>query len=213
MAKSFRDYSLDQAYHLPQESRQWLPQGHLAFFLEEVVGTLDLRKISGRYLKSRGPRAYHPRMLLTVLLYGYCRGVYSSRKIASACENDVAFRVISGGQFPDFRKSHLKDFEILFLEVLRLCREAGLLKLGHLSLDGSKYRANASEHKAMSYGRIQEVEPRLEAEVKEMLRRAQEIDDAEDEEYGPEVRGDQLPEELRHREGRLAKLREAKARL
>ena len=132
-------------------------------------------------------------MLLTVLLYGYCRGVYSSRKIASACESDVAFRVLSGGQFPDFRtvsdfrKNHLEAFEGLFLEVLRLCREAGLLKLGRLSLDGSKYQANASKPKAMSYGRIEETGPRLEAEVREMLRRAQEIDEAEDEEFSPEA--------------------------
>ena len=158
-------------------------------------------------------------MLLTVLLYGYCRGVYSSRKIASACESDVAFRVLSGGQFPDFRtvpdfrKNHLEAFEGLFLEVLRLCREAGLLKLGHLSLDGSKYQANASKHKAMSYGRILETGLGSEAEVKEMLRRAQEIDEAEDEEFGPEYRGDELPAELQRRESRLAKLREAKARL
>ncbi len=219
MAKGFRDYSLDQTYLLPQEPRQWLPKGHLALFLEEAVGMVDLKKITRRYRKGRGPRAYHPRMLLTVLLYGYCRGVYSSRKIASACESDVAFRVLSGGQFPDFRtvsdfrKNHLEAFEGLFLEVLRLCREAGLLKLGHLSLDGSKYQANASKHKAMSYGRILETGLRLETEVKEMLRRAQEIDEAEDEEFGPEYREDELPAELQRRESRLAKLREAKARL
>ena len=140
-------------------------------------------------------------MLLTLLLYGYCRGVYSSRKIAGSCETDVAFRVLSGGQFPDFRtvsdfrKDHLAAFEGLFLEVLGLCREAGLVRMGHLSLDGSKYQANASKHKAMSYGRIEETGPRLEAEVKELLRRAAETDEAEDAEYGPEVRGDELPEE------------------
>ena len=166
-----------------------------------------------------GVPAYHPQMLLTVLLYGYCTGVCSSRKIARGCETDLGFRVLSGGQFPDFRtladfrKDHLGAFQGLFLEVLRMCREAGLVRMGHLSLDGSKYQANASKHKAMSYGRIQEVEPQLEAEVKELLRRAAEVDEAEDAEHGPEQRGDELPEELRRREGRLEKIREAKRRL
>ena len=219
MAKEYRTYSLDQGYLLPQDPRDWLPEGHLALFLEEAVGLLDLTEITCRYRQGRGPRAYHPRMLLTLLFYGYCKGVCSSRKIAAGCETDVAFRVLSGGQFPDFRtvadfrKNHLRAFEGLFLQVLGLCREAGLVRLGHLSLDGSKYQANASKHKAMSYGRIQETEPRLEAEVKELLRRAEETDEAEDAEYGVEVRGDELPEELRRREGRLAKMREAKARL
>ena len=219
MAKDYRDYSLDQAYLPPQALREWLPEGHLALFLEDAVGLLDLSEITRRYRKGRGPRAYHPRMLLTLLLYGYCRGVYSSRKIAGGCETDVAFRALSGGQFPDFRtvadfrKDHLAAFEGLFLEVLGLCREAGLARMGHLSLDGSKYQANASKHKVMSYGRIEETGPRLEAEVKELLRRAAETDEAEDAEYGPEARGDELPEELRRREGRLAKIKEAKARL
>ena len=219
MANSFRDYSLDQAYLLPQAPREWLPEGHLAFFLEEMVSLLDLRAILERYGGGRGPRAYHPQMLLTVLLYGYCTGVCSSRKIARGCETDLGFRVLSGGQFPDFRtladfrKDHLGAFQGLFLEVLRMCREAGLVRMGHLSLDGSKYQANASKHKAMSYGRIQEVEPQLEAEVKELLRRAAEVDEAEDAEHGPEQRGDELPEELRRREGRLEKIREAKRRL
>ncbi len=127
-------------------------------------------------------------------------------------------RMLSGGQFPDFRtlsdsrKDHLEAFQALFLEVLRMFREAGLVKLGHLSLDGSKYQANASKHKAMSYGRIQEVEPQLEAEVKELLRRAAEVGEAEDAEYGPEQKGDELPEELRRWEGRLEKIREARGR-
>ncbi len=219
MANSFRPYSLDQAYLLPQAPREWLPEGHLSLFLEEVVSQLDLRPIFERYAGGRGPKAYHPQMLVTLLLYGYCTGVYSSRKIAMACEMDVAFRVLSGGQFPDFRtvsdfrKEHLEAFQGLFLEVLRMCREAGLVRMGHLSLDGSKYQANASKHKAMSYGRIQEVEPQLEAEIQELLRRAAEVDEAEDAEYGPEQRGDELPEELRRRDGRLEKIREAKRRL
>ena len=163
-------------------------------------------------------------MLLTLLLYGYCRGVYSSRKIAAGCASDVAFRVLSGGQFPDFRtvsdfrKNHLEAFQGLFIEVLRLCREAGMVRLGHLSLDGSKYQANASRHKAMSYGRMAAAADQLEAEVQELLDRAAAVDAAEDAEYAAAVRGDELPEELRRRElrrreERLTRIKDAKTRL
>ena len=219
MAKEYRPYGLEQAYLLPQAPREWLPEGHLALFLEDAVSLLDIEEIAVRFKRGRGPRAYHPRMLLSLLLYGYCTGVYSSRKIAAACETDVAFRALCGGQFPDFRtvsdfrKNHLEVFAGLFIQVLGMCREAGLVKMGHLSLDGSKYQANASKHKAMSYQRIQETEPRLEAEIAELLRRSAEIDEAEDTEYGHDARGDELPEELRRREVRLAKMREAKVRL
>ena len=157
-------------------------------------------------------------MLLTLLLYGYCRGVYSSRKIAAGCESGVAFRVLSGGQFPDFRtvsdfrKNHLEAFQGRFIEVLRLCREAGMVRLGHLSLDGSKYQANASRHKAMSYGRMAAAADQLEAEVQELLDRAAAVDAAEDAEYGAAVRGDELPEELRRREERLTRIKDAKTR-
>ena len=158
-------------------------------------------------------------MLLTLLLYGYCRGVYSSRKIAAGCASGVAFRVLSGGQFPDFRtvsdfrKNHLEAFQGRFIEVLRLCREAGMVRLGHLSLDGSKYQANASRHKAMSYGRMAAAADQLEAEVQELLDRAAAVDAAEDAEYGAAVRGDELPEELRRREERLTRIKDAKTRL
>ena len=219
MASEFRPYEPDQPYLLPQLPREWLPEGHLALFVLDVVNELSLAPILSRYHGGRGPAGYHPRMLLTLLLYGYCSGVFSSRKIADRCHTDIAFRVLSASQFPDFRtisdfrKVHLDAFHRLFLEVLRLCRETGLLKMGHLSLDGSKYQANASKHKAMSYGRIKETEPQLEAEVRELLRRAQAIDDAEDKEYGRDRQGDELPEELQRRETRLQKLREAKQRL
>ena len=219
MAKEYRPYALDQAYLLPQAPREWLPEGHLALFLEDAVSLLDIEETAVRFKKGRGPRAYHPRMLLSLLLYGYCTGDYSSRKIAAACETDVAFRALCGGQLPDFRtvsdfrKNHLEGFAGLFMQVLGMCREAGLVKMGHISLDGSKYQANASKHKAMSYGRIQETEPQLEAEIAELLHRAAETDDAEDAEYGHDARGDELPEELRRREVRLAEMREAKVRL
>jgi transposase len=219
MARDFRPYLPEQFFLLPQSPREWLPEGHLAFFLQDTVALLDLGPILKRYHAGRGPQAYHPQMLLTVLLYAYCTGVYSSRKIAAHCETDVACRVLSAGQHPDFRtlsdfrKDHLAAFERLFLEVLRLCREAGLVRLGHLSLDGSKYQANASKHKAMSYGRIQEAEPKLEAEIRVLLERAASVDAAEDAAHGADKRGDELPEELRHREGRLSTMREAKRRL
>jgi transposase len=219
MAHDFRPYLLDQQRLFPTDPRDWLPSGHLALFLADVVAQLDLRPILSVYTRGRGPRGYHPQMLLTVLLYGYCQGVFSSRRIAQACETDIAYRVLSGGELPDFRtladfrKRHLPAMRKLFLEVLRLCREAGLVNLGHLSLDGSKYQANASKHKAMSYGRIQEVEPKLEAEVRELLERAEAVDREEDEEHGSGKRGDELPEELRRREIRLAKIKAAKERL
>ena len=219
MANDFRPWLIDQIHMFPESPRDWLPDDHLAFFVHELVSQLDLRPIFSVYTKGRGPRGYHPQMLLTVLFYGYCVGVFSSRKIAAHCETDVAFRVLSGGQFPDFRtlsdfrKHHLGAFKHLFIEVLGLCREAELVKLGHLSLDGSKYQANASKHKAMSYGRILEVEPQLEAEVRELLGRAERTDAAEDAQFGRDLRGDELPKELRRREGRLEKIRAAKARL
>lgn len=195
--------------------RVWLPEGHLALFLADVVGQLDLSPILRVYPGGRGPQGYHSQMLLAVLLYGYCTGVFSSRKLAARCETDVACRVLSGGQFPDFRtlsdfrKRHVGALRELFLAVLRLCREAGLVTVGHLSLDAAEYQANASKHKAMSYGRIQEAEPKLEAEIRGVLRRAEEADRAEDAAHGPDRRGDELPEELRRREGWLTKIREA----
>ena len=219
MANDFRPYEPDQPHLLPASPRDWLPEGHLALFIADVLGQVDLRPIVRAYHGGRGPQGYHPRMLLAVLLYGYCTGVYSSRKLARHCETDLAFRVLSAGQFPDFRtladfrRRHLGAFRALFLEVLRLCREAGLVRLGHLSLDGSKYQANASKHKAVSYGRIPQAEAQLQAEIAALLRQAEETDQAEDKEHGPARRGDELPEELRLREQRLARLREAKARL
>lgn len=219
MAGFFRPAGVDQIRLLPEDPRGWLPEGHLAFFIADIVTELDLRSILRAYPGGRGPAGYDPRMLLTVLLYGYCTGVFSSRKIAAHCETDIAFRVLAGGHLPDFRtfadfrKRHLTTFGQVFVEVLRLCREAGLVKLGHVAIDGSKYQANASKHKAMSYGRMVEAEADLEREVKELLEQAQETDAAEDAAHGPNRRGDELPAELTRRENRLAKIREAKARL
>ena len=185
-----------------------------------MVDQLDLSAITARYEEERrGGPPYHPRMMVKVLLYGYCTGVASSRRIARRLHEDIAFRVLAANNTPDFRtisdfrKDHLEVLGGLFLQVLELCRQAGLVKLGHVALDGTKVRANAWKHKAMSYGRMKEQEGQLTAEVAELLRRAGEVDDDEDRRYGRDKRGDELPEELAFRESRLRKIREAKAAL
>lgn len=151
MAKTFRPYDPDQSFLLPSSLRDWLPGEHLAYFVQDLVETLDLSEIFAEYTEARGCPPYHPRMLVSVLLYGYARGIPSSRKLARACLEDVAFRVLAGGNEPDFRtvsdfrKRHLAAISGLFVQVLRLCREAGLVKLGHVAIDGTKVRANAGQ--------------------------------------------------------------------
>ena len=220
MSKSYRPYDPDQQLLLPAALREWLPDDHLAYFISDVVDQLDLSEITARYEReSRGGPPYHPRMMVKVLLYGYCVGVASSRRIAQRLHEDIAFRVLAANNTPDFRtisdfrKDNLDTLSGLFLQVLALCQQAGLVKLGHVALDGTKVRANASKHKAMSYGRMREKEEQLSAEVEELLRRAEEVDDDEDRRYGQSKRGDELPEELAFREGRLQKIREAMAAL
>ena len=205
---------------LPVALREWLPEDHLAYFISDLVDQLDLSEITARYeQESRGGPPYHPKMMVKVLLYGYCVGVASSRRIALRLHEDVAFRVLAANNTPDFRtiadfrKDNLAALSGLFLQVLALCQRAGMVKLGHVALDGTKVRANASKHKAMSYRRMKEKEAQLAAEVAELLRRAQEVDEEEDRRYGRDKRGDELPEELSFREGRLQKIREAMAAL
>ena len=220
MSKSYRPYDPDQQLLLPAALREWLPDDHLAYFISDVVDQLDLSEITARYEReSRGGPPYHPRMMVKVLLYGYCVGVASSRRIAQRLHEDIAFRVLAANNTPDFRtisdfrKDNLDTLSGLFLQVLALCQQAGLVKLGHVALDGTKVRANASKHKAMSYGRMREKEEQLSAEVEELLRRAEEVDDDEDRRYGQSKRGDELPQELAFREGRLERIREAMAAL
>ena len=220
MSKTYLPYDPDQQLLLPAALREWLPDDHLAYFISDVVDQLDLSSITARYEgERRGGPPYHPRMMVKVLLYGYCVGVASSRRIAQRLHEDIAFRVLAANNTPDFRtisdfrKDHLGALSGLFLQVLAFCQRAGLVKLGHVALDGAKVRANASRHKAMSYKRMKEKEEQLAAEVAELLRRAQEVDDEEDRRYGKDKRGDELPEELAFREGRLEKIREAMAAL
>ncbi len=220
MGASYRPYQPDQPYLLPPSLREWLPEDHLAYFISDTIDVLDLRVLYERYEgDGRRNRPYHPAMLLKVLVYCYATGVFSSRRIAAKLVEDVALRVLAAGNRPDFRtinrfrQQHLETFGELFVEVVRLARRMGLVKLGTVALDGTKVRANASKHKAMSYERMQAEERRLEQEVRALLERAQQIDLAEDELYGAEHSGDELPEELRRREQRLAKIREAKRAL
>jgi transposase len=205
---------------MPVSMQEWLPGDHLAYFLSDVVDHLDLSAITERYTgEERGYPPYHPAMMVKVLLYAYCIGVASSRKIEKHLCEDIAFRVLAANNTPDFRtisdfrKDHLRALAGLFLQVLRLCRKAGLVKLGHVALDGTKIKANASKHKAMSYKRMQEEEARLEAEVADLLKRAEAVDEEEDRRYGKGKRGDELPRELAFRESRLKKIQEAKAAL
>ena len=220
MGKTFRPYEPDQTFLMPASMRDWLPADHLAYFISDVVEQLDLSVIMQRYRgEERGYPPYHPVMMVKVLLYAYCVGVPSSRKIAKRLEEDIAFRILAANNTPDFRtisdfrKDHLKALSGLFLQVLKLCQKAGLVKLGHISLDGTKIKANASKHKAMSYKRMKEEEARLEAEIKEMLQKAVAVDEEEDRRYGKDKRGDELPKELAFRESRLKKIREAREAL
>ena len=219
MAKTFRPYEPDQLLLLPPSLQDWVPEGHLARFISDMVDSMDLSAIEDAYPEERGYPPYHPCMMLKLLLYGYCTGTYSSRRMAAKLNDSVAFRFLAAGNDPDFRtisdfrKRHGKALEGLFDQVLQVCREAGLVKLGRIAVDGTKIKANASKHKAMSYGRMKEKETAIRRQVKEILERAERTDQEEDRLYGPDRRGDELPAELATREGRLKKIREAKAAL
>ena len=213
----FREYNPDQLFLLPPDMKEWLPEGDLSYFIMDVVRGLDLSAIYADYDGSLGGQPpYDPEMMVSLLLYGYCVGLPSSRKLERATYDSVSFRVLSANQHPDhdtiasFRQRHLKALSALFVQVLRLCQKAGLVKLGHVSLDGTKVRANASKHKAMSYGRMEKKVAELEAEVAELLKRAESTDVEEDALYGKGKRGDELPKELRFKQSRLKKIEEEK---
>lgn len=220
MAKSYRAYLPEQDLLLPPSLREWLPEDHLAYFVSDVVDQLDLRAIESVYEEEeRGQPPYHPRMMTKILLYGYCVGVFSSRRMQKKLAEDVGFRVLAAGNEPDFRtisdfrKLHLGVLQGLFDQVLQIALQAGTMKLGRVVLDGSKVKANASKHKAMSYGRIQEEQKRLKEEVRRLFEQAEAADAEEDELYGRDRRGDELPAELARRETRLQRIREAKRAL
>ena len=201
----------ETAYLLPPSVDDWLPQGHLARFVVEVVDQLDLSAVTKKYA-GRGSDAYHPSTLIALLIYGYATGVYSSRKIERATYDSIAFRYVAGNVHPDhatlagFRKNYLKEFEVIFVQVLQVAKEMKLLKLGKVSLDGSKIKANASKHKALSYGHINKIEAQLREEVAMLLKRAEQIDNQPGDEMD-------LPAELERREQRLEELAAAKARI
>jgi len=219
--KVFRPYEAGQNLLMPSSLGDWLPEDHLAYFISDVVErSLDVSPIIRWYEeRAQGQPAYHPVMMVKLLLYAYSTGVASSRRMERETRENVAFRVLCAGSHPDhstisvFRQTHLTALGELFIQVLRLCREAGLVRLGHVALDGTKVKANASKHKAMSYGRMVEKEGDLEWQVVALLAGAQQADEEEDRRHGQGVRGDELPEELRRRETRLLKIREAKERL
>lgn len=221
MSKTYQPWTQDQAYLLPPSMRDWLPEDHLVWFILDVVSQLDMGAIEDAIQSkdARGQRPYHPSMMVALLVYAYCTGVYSSRRIERACQEDVAFRVITGNVQPyfttvnEFRRVHREHFGSLFVEVLKLCREAGLVKHRHVAIDGTKVKANASKHKAMSYRRMLQEERRLQTEVQRLLEQADAADALDDSRFGAQARGDELPEELCRRESRVARIREAKAAL
>ena len=220
MAKVYRPYFPEQDFLLPPSLREWLPEDHLSYFVSDLIDQLDLSQIEQHYEREeRGYPPYHPRMMTEVLVYGYCVGVFSSRRLEKRLSEDIAFRVLAAGNEPDFRtisefrRIHLKALEGLFVQVLQLALKLGAMKLGRVAIDGTKIKANASKHKAMSYERMLREEQRLREEVKQLLAEAEQTDKDEDKRYGRNRRGDELPAELGRREERLKRIAEAKKAL
>ena len=220
MAKTFRDWDVDQGWLLPPSVHELVPPGHVAHFVRNAVREdLDLRSILDTYQEERGYPPYHPVMMTALLLYAYTQGIFSSRRIAKACEERVDFMAVTALSKPDFRtvsefrRRHLKALGDLFVQVLGLCRRAGLAKLGHVALDGTKMKANASKHRAMSYGRMLSTEQTLRAEVKRWMERAEAEDEEEDREYGQDRRGDELPEWVQNKAERIKRIGEARKAL
>lgn len=216
MPKAYRPYYPDQDLLLPPSLREWLPEDHLVYFVSEVVEQLDLSAIHAVYGEERrGQPPYDPLLMTKLLVYGYCTGVFSSRKIQKRIQEDIPFKVLAAGNEPDFRtisdfrKIHLEALQGLFEQVLHIAMETGTVKLGKVSLDGTKVKANASKHKAMSYGRMKDKQEQLKGEVAQLLAQAEAADAEEDRQHGSK-RGDELPEEMRRRQTRLAKIKMAK---
>jgi transposase len=220
MAKTFREWSIEQRWLLPPSVQELLPANHVSHFVRDLVREqLDLSGIFAGYDEERGAPPFHPAMMTALLLYAYSQGVYSSRRISRGCEERVDFMAVTAMQRPDFRtvsefrRRHLGALEGLFKQVLRLCQKAGMVKLGHVALDGTKVKANASKRKAMSYERMLKGEVQLEAEVKRWFAEAEVADTRDDEEQGRDRRGDELPPWVVDKQKRLEKIRDAKAAL
>jgi transposase len=220
VSKTYRRWEPRQSLLFPPSPLDWVPEGHLARFVLDVVEQLDLSPIIAYYEREeRGFPPHHPTMMVALLVYAYCVGVPSSRKIEKRCYEDVAFRVLTGNTQPDhtciseFRRIHLPSLAALFVQILKLCQRAGLVKLGHVALDGTKMKASASKHKAMSYERMKKEQDALEKKVADLLAAAEAVDAAEDAEHGKGRRRDELPEDLRRAESRLAKIKALKAEL
>ena len=220
MAKTFRDWDIEQLMMFPPSVEDFVPQGHVAHFVRNtVLEALDLSAVMDCYSEERGYPPYHPAMMTALLLYAYCQGIYPSRRIAKACQERVDFMAVTGMQRPDFRtvsdfrKRHLAALGELFVQVLRLCQEAGLVKLAHVALDGTKVKANASKHKAMSYQRMKKTEAELEAIVSGWLRQAEASDARDDQEQGADLSREELPDWVRDKKLRLEKIKQARARL
>ena len=220
MPTTYRRYQPDQPLLLPPDLQEWVPPGHLAHHVSDVVDALDLTSFYAPYEgDGRRNAPYEPSMMVKVLIYAYAAGTFSSRAVARKLEEDVAFRMLAAGNFPqhrtvcEFRRRHLAEFSELFVGVVQVAREMGLARFGKLSVDGTKVRANASKRKAMSYERMCKEAARLQAEIEALLTKAGMVDAEEDERWGEDLRGDELPEELQRREKRLAAIQAAKARL
>ncbi|HET8669155.1 MAG TPA: IS1182 family transposase [Candidatus Saccharimonadales bacterium] len=220
MPTTFLPYEPDQTFLLPPSPSEWLPENHLVYFVSDIIDRLDLQKFYSRYEgDGRRNQPYDPAMLVKVLVYGYATGVFSSRKQAKKLYEDVAFRLLGAGNFPshrticDFRMRHLPELKELFVAVARLAKELGLVKLGTVALDGTKVKAHASKHKAMSYGRMKEQEQKLTQEIEALLERARATDAQEDARWGGDQGEEELPKELQRRQDRLAKIQAAKARV
>jgi len=220
MTKSFRPWRVDEIWLLPPSVQEFVPARHPAHLIRDIVREeLDLSAILSTYTEARGFPPYHPGMMVALLLYAYSQGVYSSRRIARGCEERLDFQAVTALNQPDFRtisefrRRHLKALGNLFVQVLALCQQAGLVGLGHVAVDGTKLRANASKHKAMSYERMVKVEDELAAEVKNWLDKAGEVDATEDAEHGADRRGDETPDWMADKQQRLARIRAARAAL
>ena len=206
--KRFKAYDTHQSYLLPPSPREWLPTDHLAYFIDNVIDQLDLCEVFASYEGTKGQPPYHPEMMVKVWLYGYCVGIRSSRKLERALHEDVGFRMLSGNQQPDywtlseFRRRHLAALRGLFVQTVKLAQRAEMVKLGQVAIDGTKLKANASKHKAMSYARMEKEEKRLREEIRRYFEEVETTDRAEDERYGAK-RGDELPDHLKTEKERL----------